>query len=149
MSARARGLVSAAAVLLIVLALPVGTELGVRAADGDDPLAHRAVATVLAPGPPVYPDENALVPDDGLVRARWIDGRGREHVEELYLPGRPEVGETRRIWIDRHGEPTATPLDGSTVALVVTAVLVLAGVAALVTVRLASRSSSAQYRSVR
>lgn len=149
MSARTRGLVSAAAVLLIVLALPAGTELGARAAHGDDPLAHRTVATVLAPGPPVYPDENALVPDDALVRARWTDDRGRVHVEDLYLPGRPEVGETRRIWVDRHGEPTATPLDESTVALVVTVVLVLVGVAALVTVRLTSRGSPAQYRSVR
>ncbi|PVZ09350.1 hypothetical protein [Actinomycetospora cinnamomea] len=129
MSVPARRLVPALAALVVVLAPVVGNALGALAARSDDPRAHRAVATVLAHGPVTYPDENALVPYNGVVRAQWTDGEGRSHVGDLYLPERPDVGETRRIWIDRHGAPTAPPLDQDDLALVATLVLTLVGVA--------------------
>jgi hypothetical protein len=129
-----RRLVPALAALLVLAAPAVGDELAALAARAEDPHAHRTTATVLAHGPITYLDDHALVPHNGLVLARWTDGRGRSHVGDLYLPERPDLGDTRSIWIDRHGAPTAAPLAETDIALVVTSVLALVGVAAIVAV---------------
>lgn len=139
MSVLVRRLVPALAALLVLAAPVVGDELGALAARGKDPHAHRTAATVLAHGPVTYPDENALVPYNGLVRAQWTDGQGQSHVGDLYLPERPEVGETRSIWIDCHGAPTAPPLVEADVALVVTLTVALVGVAAITAACVAAR----------
>lgn len=72
------------------------------------------------------------MPHNGVVRAQWTDEDARPRVADVVLPDRPDVGDNRTLWVDRHGDPVPPPRDAVEVVVLAAPVLAVAAAAGMI-----------------
>jgi hypothetical protein len=153
-SDRIQALVSALAVVVVLLSVPVAAAVGTAVYDSRRDVyaeqahsRHLITATITDDtGAPKISRANTA-----MMKARW-SAAGAEHTGAVEAPSATESGDTVAIWVDNNGElaDEPTPTNRAAVDAVTAALFILAGVTAAAAILLAAtRAVCDRIRAIR